>query len=99
MTSRPSFPTLLHQDAAELVRDYFRTIPNVDSVLVVNSCARGQAVPESDLDFAILAPPPIVVTSAVSNPICGGEGSYAIDLTVSGGKAPYGFLWSNGATS
>jgi hypothetical protein len=26
----------------------------VDTVLVVNSCARGQAVPESDLDFAIL---------------------------------------------
>ncbi|HEY5825143.1 MAG TPA: nucleotidyltransferase domain-containing protein, partial [Cyclobacteriaceae bacterium] len=26
-------------------------------MLVVNSCARGQAVPESDLDFAILIKP------------------------------------------
>ncbi len=68
--------------------------PGFYSVTVTDAsgCAR-------TLDFAILAPPPIVVTSAVSNPICGGEGSYAIDLTVSGGKAPYSFLWSNGATS
>ena len=29
----------------------------MDTVLVVNSCARGQAVPESDLDFAILVNP------------------------------------------
>jgi predicted nucleotidyltransferase len=27
---------------------------DIDTVLVVNSCARGQAVPESDLDFCIL---------------------------------------------
>ncbi|HMG89630.1 MAG TPA: hypothetical protein VK589_06210 [Chryseolinea sp.] len=51
------------------------------------------------LDFAILAPPPIIVTSAISNPLCGAEGSYAIDLTVSGGKPSYSFLWSNGATT
>jgi predicted nucleotidyltransferase len=57
MTNRPSFPTLLHQDTAELVRDYFRNVPHVDTILVVNSCARGQAVPESDLDFAILVKP------------------------------------------
>ena len=57
MTVKPTFPTLLHQDTAELVRDYFLTIPNVDTVLVVNSCARGQALPESDLDFAILVKP------------------------------------------
>lgn len=57
MIFKPSFPTTLHQDSAELVRDYFLTIPNVDTVLVVNSCARGQAVPESDLDFAILVTP------------------------------------------
>ncbi|MBL0183941.1 MAG: hypothetical protein IPP96_17300 [Chitinophagaceae bacterium] len=57
MIFKPNFPTTLHQDSAELVRDYFLTIPNVDTVLVVNSCARGQAVPESDLDFAILVNP------------------------------------------
>ena len=54
MTRKPVFPTKLHQDTAELIRDYFLTVPGVDTVLVVNSCARGQAVPESDLDFAIL---------------------------------------------
>jgi hypothetical protein len=51
------------------------------------------------LDFAILAPPPIVVTSAISNAQCGVEGSYSINLTVSGGKPGYSFLWSNGATT
>ena len=57
MTFKPCFPTKLHQDTAELIRDYFLAIINVDTVLVVNSCARGQAVPESDLDFAILIKP------------------------------------------
>src|SRR6185436_20702948 len=57
MVSNLSFPTKLHQDSAELIRDYFLRIPNVDTVLVVNSCARGKAVPESDLDFAILVNP------------------------------------------
>lgn len=57
MTLKPTFPTSLHQDTAESVSDYFLQIPSVDTVLVVNSCARGQAVPESDLDFAILLKP------------------------------------------
>jgi hypothetical protein len=51
------FPTKLHQDAADIVGDYFTNLPKTDTVLVVNSCARGQAVPESDLDFAILVNP------------------------------------------
>ena len=54
---QPIFPTQLHQDAANLIRDYFLTVRQVDTVLVVNSCARGVAVPESDLDFAILVKP------------------------------------------
>jgi predicted nucleotidyltransferase len=54
---KPSFPTKLHEDLAELTRDYFIAIPNVDTVLVVNSCTRGQAVPESDLDMSILVKP------------------------------------------
>ncbi len=57
MDFKPAFPTSLHQDTAELVKDYFLTIPYVDTVLVVNSCARGHSVPESDLDFAILVRP------------------------------------------
>lgn len=54
---RPVFPTLLHQQTADLVKAYFTGLPQVDTVLAVNSCARGQASPESDLDFAILADP------------------------------------------
>jgi len=57
---QPVFPTSLHKDTAELVADYFSKISLIDTVLVVNSCARGQAVPESDLDFAILAKPGII---------------------------------------
>src|SRR3954469_12610961 len=57
MVFKPGFPTKLHQDSAEVIRDYFLAIPNVDTVLVVNSCARGRAVLESDLDFAILIQP------------------------------------------
>lgn len=57
MTFKPGFPTKLHKEAAGLIRDYFQAISRVDTVLAVNSCARGQAVPESDLDFAILTKP------------------------------------------
>lgn len=66
MTLKASFPTKLHQDTAELIRDFFVTIPEVDTVLVVNSCARGQAVPESDLDFAILVKPETTATAKKS---------------------------------
>jgi len=57
MTSLLKFPTKLHQDSAELIRDYFLTISGIDTILIVNSCARGLAVPESDLDVAILVNP------------------------------------------
>lgn len=59
MQLTPVFPTPLHQKAADTVNDFFSRLPETDTVLVVNSCARGQAVPESDLDFAILARPDI----------------------------------------
>jgi len=53
----PSFPTAAHEEAAECTKAYFLANSKVDSVLVVNSCARGQAVADSDLDFAILVAP------------------------------------------
>jgi predicted nucleotidyltransferase len=62
---KPIFPTTLHQRTAELVRDYFMPIHGVDTVLVVNSCARGRGVPESDLDFAILANGSITPTQII----------------------------------
>jgi predicted nucleotidyltransferase len=51
------FPTILHEKVAESAYRFFRPHKEVDSVLVVNSCARGQAVPESDLDIAVLIQP------------------------------------------
>lgn len=57
MPAEPVFPTPLHQDVANLVVEYFSHLKEVDTILVVNSCARGQAVPESDLDLAILMKP------------------------------------------
>ena len=51
------FPTKLHHNAAETANEYFLNISTVDTVLIVNSCARGRAVAESDLDLAILVTP------------------------------------------
>jgi predicted nucleotidyltransferase len=50
----PRFPTQLHRDAADAVSHFFSSAPKVDTVLVVNSCARGKATPDSDLDLAVL---------------------------------------------
>lgn len=49
-----SFPTPLYQQAAESIAQYLSTAPEVDTVLVVNSCARGKATPESDLDMGVI---------------------------------------------
>lgn len=51
------FPTQLHQQAAEAIVAFFRSRPGVDAVLLVNSCARGVATAESDLDIAVLVAP------------------------------------------
>lgn len=51
------FPTPTHEQAAEAAYTFFISQPAVDTVLVVNSCARGQAIPESDLDMAVLVLP------------------------------------------
>ena len=71
----PIFPTTLHQQVAELIRNYLLEIPAVDTVLVVNSCARGKATPESDLDFAILIKPGMALTQKTDL-----ENSYAAYL-------------------
>lgn len=66
MILKPVFPTQLHKDTAELITNYFLKIRSVDTVLVVNSCARGQAVADSDLDFAILIKPETTSTEKIN---------------------------------
>src|SRR4051794_952051 len=57
MISPLKFPTEIHREVSELVSHYFCTHAQVDTILVVNSCARGRAVAGSDLDFAVLITP------------------------------------------
>ncbi len=53
----PHYPTPEHQKAAEIITEYFVNHYNIDAVLLVNSCARGKATPDSCLDIVILAKP------------------------------------------
>jgi len=53
MPTRPNFPTSTHRQATEEVVAFAKTLP-VEAVLLVNSCARGKATAQSDLDFALL---------------------------------------------
>ena len=57
MISPLRFPTELHREVSELVKDFFSAYEHVDTILVVNSCARGRAVAGSDLDLAVLITP------------------------------------------
>lgn len=52
--NQPIFPTAQHQQAAETAARFFEGRSLVDSVLVTNSIARGNAVPGSDLDMNVL---------------------------------------------
>ena len=63
---------------------------------VVVTDARGCTVV---LPFTIGSPTLMQANASISNITCNGADDGAIDLTVSGGTAPYTFLWSNGATS
>jgi len=51
------FPTELHKAAIESIRDFFVKEAHVDTILLTNSCARGKATTDSDIDFAILVKP------------------------------------------
>jgi len=57
MISALRFPTELHRRVADLVAGFFSEQAHVDTILVVNSCARGKAVAGSDLDMAVLITP------------------------------------------
>ena len=50
-------------------------------------------------NFTVNQPLPITVNETVSDVLCFGDGDGSIDLTVSGGTAPYTYSWSNGETT
>jgi predicted nucleotidyltransferase len=53
----PAYPTLQHRNAAEAITAFFSRNFEIESVLLVNSCARGKATRDSCLDIAVLARP------------------------------------------
>lgn len=59
-TFTPEYPSLEHQNAAAAVTAYFKGMSEVEAVLLVGSCARGKASPDSCLDLAVLVSPQIL---------------------------------------
>ncbi len=57
LSFRPAYPTPAHENAAQAILHYFRSIPGVAAVLLVNSCARGKATADSCLDMVVLVEP------------------------------------------
>jgi hypothetical protein len=68
--------------------------PGAYTVIVTDAtgCSR-------QLVFVISNPLESTASATVSNSQCTAEGSFSIDLTVGGGKSPYTYEWSNGATT
>jgi predicted nucleotidyltransferase len=52
-----TYPTLAHEKAARAIVSHFQQLPETAAVLLVNSCARGQATPDSCLDVLVLVAP------------------------------------------
>ncbi len=53
------YPTLEHEQATRAVVDFFSAQADTDAVILMGSCARGKAVPDSCLDFLILLQPEV----------------------------------------
>ena len=56
MPSPPNYPTQEHEQAAAAIVTFFAALDETDTVLLVNSCARGKATRDSCLDIKVLVP-------------------------------------------
>ncbi len=65
----PRYPTPQHAQAAQAVIDFFAQRAEPQAILLMGSCARGKASPDSCLDIMILVPPelPAFQRSALEN--------------------------------
>ena len=54
---------------------------------------------EQSLSFEIAEPEPLVGLGHIFNEGCGGDCEYTIEVTASGGIAPYRYIWSTGDTT
>ena len=61
MNYQMQYPTKEHEKAAEEVTRFFTNNFNIDSILLVNSCARGRATRDSCLDISLLVKPDLFV--------------------------------------
>lgn len=52
-----TYPTLAHEEATRAIVSYFQQLPETAALLLVNSCARGKATPDSCLDLVVLVAP------------------------------------------
>ncbi len=54
-----TYPTEAHRAVVEVATAHFAGLPQVDTILLVNSLARGHGTPQSDVDMAILVKPTV----------------------------------------
>jgi len=59
------YPTPEHERAAQAIVDFFSARPEVETVILVGSCARGRATRDSCLDVRILACPEVLSHAAL----------------------------------
>jgi gliding motility-associated-like protein len=59
----------------------------------------GNACVINTVNYTVGSPPEIVPTASIDDALCNGDSNGSIDLSVSGGVAPYTYSWSNGATT
>ncbi|MHB0877810.1 MAG: hypothetical protein ACYC5O_17370 [Anaerolineae bacterium] len=61
-----SYPSDQHRRAAEAIAGYFGGVADVEAVLLIASCARGKATPDSCLDIAVLVRPEVLATESAT---------------------------------